>query len=790
VIGRNGLHRLALAALAAAGLSGGLGSAQAATVFAPVQPLGVPGDATKPDCASPFAPWNKSDMAAADLAMDPNSSTVRLAGQSDFMFSMLGLDLLPTATICSPTYSGLPAAFSGTTASRLPRSRVGRGWREIGNTFAEPAPLRPGDQLGIPEVDDAAQLRVAVTSGDDAPAAPVTFTDLSPGPSTVTVVRDARGVVARLTRADGSTSEGVAAVPVVPALNPSISGTARRWRIVTHQLPGTVVYANEFFEEEDGIGVAAADGRTVTVVDRGGRRRAGGDLILVTASRSAMRFQIQFCSVTGRKGRPVAMSCDPFGLSEFFAVAARATKAAGPVTTPAQAAARFSAGIRATAARAANAAPLTAVPVARSASMLRDPSHGGLVPLAADVNGDGRTDFWSEELSFSLGVSALTTTAGTVFVSGPGGLQPHRVQFSGPRNSAFEDDDFDSEISAIDDVTGDGIGELIVDLGERQAMIPGDRSWGEHGAPIITFDPADLDPGDRLLQPSSSSPGAPYAALDDVTGDGRRELGATDDFGTWQGISGSQIATGSVTRLSAIARAVPTPSALLRTRLFADTAPRFDPRGRVIAGQLVALSWPTIATRKAPTGKVTIAVRDALGRDVRPPATATVPGNALLLDYDRRSGDALLLAVTPQCTGWWRRDTAPRGCTQTVVRVRPDGSVRQTLAMSRASHSTPAAQTARFISDGPDADGDVDIILTQDGLELSAVESVKTGTVAARDFATAAPKLLSERRVGSSGLRFIAVVSPDGTRHVFVSLRPATGDRRPEGAIPTEIVWK
>lgn len=789
MIGRNGLHRLALVALAAAWATGGAAAADAATVLAPVQPLGIPGDATKPDCASPFAPWNKSDMPAADLAMDSGSSTPHKAGQADYMFAAFGLDLLPTATICSPTFAGLPESFGGVTASRLPRSRVGRGWREIGSTFADPAPLRPGDQLTVPEVDDAAQLRVAVTSGGEAPAAPVSFTDLSPGPSTVTVVRDARGIVARLTRADGSTAEGVAAVPVIPALNPSISGTARRWRIVTHELPGTVVYGNEFFEEDDGIGVAAADGRTVTTVERRGRRRGGGDLILVTANRSAMRFQIHYCSVAGRKGRPVGIACDPFGLSEFFAVAARAGKGASHAPS-APAIARFAGGHRATAARAATPAPLTAVPVTRSPAMVRDSGHGGLIPLAADVNGDGRTDFWSEDLSFSLGLNALATAAGSVFVSGPSGLQPHRVQFSGPRASAFEDDSLESEISAIDDVTGDGLGELIVDLGERQAMIPGDRAWGENGEPIVTLDPGDLDPGDRLLQPSSSSPGAPYAAMDDMTGDGRRELAATDDFGTWQGVASNQIVSGGVTRLSAIARAVPIPTALLRIRAFAETAPRFDPRGRVIAGQYVALSWPTLATRKAPTGKVTIAVRDALGRDVRPPATATVPGNAVLLDHDRRSGDSLLLAVTPQCIAWWRRGVAPRGCTQTVVRVRADGSVRQTLALPRSTRSTPAAQTARFIGDGPDADGDVDIILTQDGLELSAVDSVRTGVVAAADIGTAAPALLSPKRVDDGGLRFIPVVSPDGTRRVFVALRSATGDRRPSGAIPTEIAWK
>lgn len=789
MIARNGLHRLALVALTAATAACGASSASAASVLAPLQPLGIPGTNTKPDCASPFAPFAPSDMVAADYALNGNLDAEPTPGQSDLTYAILGLDLLPTATICSPTFAGYPQAFGGATAGRLSRSRVGRGWREVGSSFAEPAPLRPGDQLSVPAVDDAAQLRVAVSSGADAPAAPVTFTDLAPGPSMVSVVREPRGTVARLTRADGSTAEAVAAVPIVPALNPSISGTSKRWRIVTHELPGTIVYGLEFFGEDDGVGVAAADGRTVTTIRRGSRR-SSGDLLLVTASRASMRFQIHYCSVRGRKGRPLAIGCDDFGLSEFFAVASRAGKGAAPALPPSVA--RFLTSAQTDLARRATTtqAPLSVVPVTRSPGMARDRSTGGLVPLAADVNGDGRADFWSDEVSFALGVSALNSSAGTVFVSGPSGLQPHRVQLSGTAASAFDGEEFDSEISAIDDVTGDGLGELVVDLGERHALIPGERAWGEQAAPISTPNAADLDPADLLLQPSSSSPGAPYGALDDVTGDGRRELAATDDFGTWQAVASSDLLSGGPTRLAAVARAVPTPSALVRARQFAGTAPRFDPRGRVIAGQMVALSWPTVATRKAPTGKVTIAVRDALGRDVRPPATATVPGNALLLDYDRRSGDALLLGVTPQCTSPWRRGRAPKGCTQTVVRVRADGSVRQTLALPRSTRDTPAAQTARFIGDGPDADGDVEVILTQDGLELSAVESVKAGTVAARDFATASPKLLSERRVGSTGLRFIPVVSPDGSRRVFVSLRPTTGDVRPEASIPAEITWK
>lgn len=772
--------------MAAAALLGAA-PAHAFTITDSATPLGIVASAVKPNCASPYAPYDQADLVSAAMSAEGDSGDEeRAAGLDQLSFAGLGFDLVPTATLCTPDSAELPAPFSGTLANRLRHSRVGRGWREIGGDLAQPAPMLPGDQLTVPDSGDTAQLRVGVAAGSGSPAATVAFTDLSPGPSKVTVARDQRGTVATLTRSDGTTADAVAQIPVVPAVNPSISGTSKRWKLVTHQAPGTVVYASDFETDDDGIGVSAADGRTVTTIRYGRASRYSHSLLVVALNRSAMTLDMFGCGVrVSRKSRrPTAVACDSLSLADLL----HASTERSVTRPPAQRTLAISlSGSRTARAARVTTAPLAARPVTRSPAAVRAAVEG-LVPLAADVNGDGQPDFWSEARSASSYLTAFSPSAGTVLISSPSGLQPHAVLF-GQQTSLDDGDQFDSEISAIDDVTGDGIGELIVDLGERQALIPGSRSWTEGVGAITAPDPAALDAADYLLLPSSSNPGAPYAALDDVTGDGRRELAATDDFGAWQSIASSALQPGTTTRLASVARAVPAPSIVNRSRLAENTAPRFDPRGRVIGGQFIALSWPTLATSKAPQGKVTISVHDALGRDVVAPASTTLDGNALLLDHDRRSGDSLLLGVSPGCASRSYRERRKR-CTQRVVRVRADGSVRQTLALSKSVAATTAPQTARFLPDGPDADGDVEIVLSQDGLTASVVDSTLAGTVPGKSLPTTYDTLL-RHRAQWYGLRFYPVVAPDGSRRVYVMLGTASrGEASANAGMPTELVWK
>lgn len=781
---------LLLSAASALGLSSAAAATASATTIRDVaQPLSIIGNATKPACSSPTAPFETNDYLALG-AVDGNLDGGDPLPTAGVGYAAFGAAFVPTVVVCSPTFNDIPAPFSGTTKERLPRTQLGRGWRAIGSTLLTPSPLRSGDTLTIPELDDAAVLRAAISGADASAATTVSFTDLAPGPITLSVATDARGVVATLRRGDSTQDERVVTPTQPPALRPSLSVSGRKLTITTRHTPGTQVALTEAYGDRTVYTSADAQGvsRVSFKLSRRALRRPT-PYLLFAANPSTLELSIVNCETNrGRRGRVTTIGCGG-GLDFFSRLARTATRAlrGAPAQRPAQAARpsrqRSSAAARA---RVANPVPLQARQVPRTTET-RERQPYDVVPLAADVNGDGATDFWADDGGRGGTLNVLDTESpGTLLISTPNGLQAVDLL----RTDVADGEDSwsgDSEISAIDDITGDGIGELVIDLGERQAIVPGSKTWGTGTRRVAIPNPADLDADDLLLAPSVSSPGAPYAALDDVTGDGRHELAATDDYGTWQAIPSSALIPGRVQRIGMAARAVPTPGALLRTRESSSTAPRFDPRGRVIGGQLIGLAWPKIATRKDPVGTVRITVRDALGRDVVPPATTSVPGNALLLDHDRRSGDTLLLGVNVPCTTRSRSSRERGRCRQAIVRVRADGSIRQTITLPGGVSATAAPQTARFLPDGPDADSDVEVLLTTDGTTLNVAGSSLTGTVTAGQLGSAASRLITADRLSYDGLRFYTVVRPDGQRRVYAFISPARSYGRQQ--IPVEISW-
>lgn len=764
--------------------------AHATTIRDVAQPLAIVGNATKPACSSATAPFEATDylsLGAVDGGLDDSAGPTPPA----WAYTAFGAAFVPTLAICSPTYEGIPGPFGGNAHERLPRTQVGRGWRAIGATLLTPAPLRAGDTVTIPEVDDAAVLRAAIAGADAAAATSVRFTDLAPGPLTLSITTDTRGVVATLRRGDSTQDEQVVTPTQPPALRPTLSVKGQKVTITTRHTPGTQVAVFEPFGE---VAVyASVDAQGISRAKFRLSRRALRErrpYMILSGNAATLELSIVACSTNrGRRGRVVTIGCGG-GLELFGRLARTATRAlrgnAAPKPLQASRPARRSqAG--AARLRAGNPVPLQARQVSRTAATRkRLPQH--VVPLAADVNGDGATDFWADDGGDQDNLIGLldTDAPGTLLVSTPGGLEAVdlvRTDQDGDEDSWYGD----SEISAIEDITGDGIGELIVDLNERHALVPGSKTWGSGSRTVALPNPADLDDEDLLLVPSVSSPGAPYATLDDVTEDGRRELAATDDYGTWQSVASSALIPGRAQRLGMAARAVPTPGALLRTRYASETAPQFDPRGRVIAGQFIGLAWPKIASRKDPVGTVRITVRDARGRDIVAPATTSLRGNALLLDHDRRSGDTLLLGVTVPCTTRSRSSRERLRCRQTIVRVRADGSVRQTITLPAFIAASSAPQTARFLPDGPDADSDVEMLLSTDGTTLNVAASGLTGTVGATQLGTATSPLFTPLRLPRNGLRFYPVVQPDGQRRVY-ALIGASG-YSDGNDVPVEITW-
>jgi hypothetical protein len=801
-------------------------TAEASPVRSIIQPLGILSDASKPNCASPTAPYDEADFRAEGESDDDlGPGTVSDATYAQFGSAVLSVELLPSVTVCSPTFASLPGPFGGSVAGVDKTSRVGIGWREMGGTLASPAPLVPGDTVTVPEVDDAAELRVSIAKDVDQPAVTAHLSDLAPGPSTVAVSRDARGFVATLTRADGSTAESVVQPPVPPKLAPHVSGRPRQWKITTQQLAGTVLLAfasDDDSESGPALTQATATGPTSVSLklDRKNRGRHG-TVFLISANREAQTTKFYACRIgLTRKRSPYGVRCVPYSFLDLFGgevsssvnFAIKHVSGPRPVVSRAQARTAFQAALHrferaaaphranvgfrrrpltATAAAAAPAAPITVAITARAKRAI-DANLTNLRPLASDINGDHQTDYWTDNLPESSSWLPLTGgTAGFVLVSSPEGLEPPRVDVP----TLARDETSDSEISAIDDVTGDGVGELVVDLGERHGLIPGSRSWTSSTFPITAPDPADLAGDERVLALSGSSVGAPYGTLDDVNGDGLHELAATDDSGAWFSASGADIVRGALTRLPSVTRRAPVPASVRDVISWETTAPQVSPGTRIIGDQAIALGWPKLASTTTPTGTVQINVRNANGLDVRPAIQVSTPGNAVLLDYDRLSGDALLLAVAPNCLGSFR--AATRGCLETVLRVAADGRVKQTIAINPydPGKGAIAVGTSRFLTDGPDADSDADVVAATYRNDLALISSATAGVI---DPASVPQKQLP--RPGgrvyyyAPQLRLFPVVAPDGTRRVNLALTSTTaagpyGDY-PTTAIPGEVVWK
>ncbi len=786
----------------------------AAPVRAPLQPDAVVGAATRPSCDSPTAPFDGVDL--LNLETDDFESTeltdFEPALAAEAAAATTDGDLQPIATICSPTYAAIPAAFGGTVVASPRRSRVGTGWRELGGSLAEPAQFLPGDVLTVPDVDDAARLRVSVATSQGRPTAIATFTDLSPGPSQVTLSAEPRGLVARLTRADGSAQESIQQQPIVPALAPKISGRPSRWVVTTQHLPGTIVTMSRDDRYGDAALTRAAPTGTATTrlaTSASKRKRKYGELTIVASNRAAQVLDVQSCLVRLKASQaPRSMKCEAITTSslvgdfadeyllggQLSAAKAQALLAAAKdvlrdviPAEPTPSLARTRGQLLATARQegvpasqpsatrsAATAAPLVATVTSRAPSVTKLRASGIRV-LNADINGDGGLDYWTDSWNQYVSSPLRGDAAGVLLVSSPSGLTEHRVDLP-VQTFRLQWDSGGSELSAIGDITGDGIGEVVVDLNERHVIIPGSTSWTGSTFPIVAPDLTDLRPEDRVFAFDLSSPGAPLATLDDVDGDGKNELLAADDSNAWMKINAAAMTPGTLAHLPSGARAI-TPPAILSRLVRADPGvPRVNPATRLIGGQAIALRWPVVATKATPTGTVTIDVQDAAGRSTRPLISVSTPGNALLLDYDRVSGESLLLSASVKCTTITRYRIGGKGCRFTVLRVGPDGRIQQTVG-GQPSTSQLTHGSARFMADGPDPDQRVETVIAS-GIDSAALlESTATGGVKESALPTARLRRMPKRTYSNGPLRFFPVIGTGGSRRLAVPLPTVETER-------------
>lgn len=795
-------------------------SSLAGPLLRPATPLAVVAGGERPSCGERFAPLTSSELRTppssdqqltlelSDGVLPPSPTDVELGVADELEATTRSGELQPAIVICSATYPGIPGAPTGITAAKLDRSRVAPGWREVGSTLLESAALRAGDKLELPAVDAGAQLRVHVTSYDGGATTPITFTDLSL-PSTLTVTAQEGGLTARLARQGGATTDVVAADRRAPEPALSISGTPRSWQVTTQHLPNTAILAGLSPDEDPAALVrASATGTARFTLPYDGRARKSLQLVMFTTNYDAHLTQIVNCKLAvRRRALPTVEECRVnagtsllmgfvvlIGESVDEADALRATLA------PATAAQGLLARLRAASPRQPEAAPpsdravvqslaasraaaspvalpkLSAVP--RSSAMVRLGAYGA-TPLQHDINADRQPDFWTDLGGWGVPRKQRRDFAGYVFISSPRGLVPRRVKLPGGGADALNE----SEISSIADVTGDGVGELIVDVGERHAFIPSHRGLSQRTGPI--------DAGRRtgatrrVIAPSLSSPGAPYAALDDVTGDRRRELLVADDSGTGVVVDSSQLGGTGVLPLAAGTGGYRTPKEIT-DRHRRTQAPKGNPGLRIIAGQAITTSWE-LSTALLP-GRATFTVRDASGADVRAPVTLSTTGDASLLDYDRPSGDLLVWVAPAGCT---------YSCRQALLRVAPDGTVRQQLQST--SDDGLDLSSARFIEDGPDADGGVEVAFSRGGDGLGIVPSSLLGELTSSQLGTLRldPIVIGGKRYrASGGWRPLPLVAPDGSRTTIIAgtrLRLRRGvyvSRYPDvGNAPLRLHW-
>lgn len=761
-------------------------AAHASAISVPVQPLAMVGAADRPSCPSALPPFKPADLFArmpaytglyADWTNAGARSTELAAAASD-------ADLQPSVVLCSPTFAGIPGPIEGVTAATLGRSRVGLGWRELGSTLTSPAALVPGDRLTIPAVDDAAQLRLSLAPDAKSPTSTLTLHDLAPGPSTVEIGRDASGLTARLVRADGSTTQAAAAPTAAPKGKTRFDGTRRRWTIRMPQLPGTTMHievrSSTVFST---VARSSANASMLTAklkVRFSSKSRRRLRVITVAVNRAAHWVEVSRCvAKLDRQRRPDEFTCERVPMAELIrlmaddfisgarastetadllaavdrAVSPRAQRNAQKATAAHIDRARRGAAAR----RFQSTSSIGFRPYARSAAVTRLSPYA-LRPLAADVNGDGQPDFWTEQANQAAWQPPDKLISGVLLTSSPDGLTAHIVDRPDASSLAREFDG-DSELSGIADITGDGIGELVVDLGERFAIVPGSTSWTGTATPISARDIGPTNPQGIVVKPELSSPGAPLATLDDVTGDGLPELAVADDDAGWVSIASESIRRGSVTSVPSVAGAVRPPATLPRGYDFDRSGvPQTDTAFRAVSGLALSLRWPVVSSKARPTaGQVVVSIRDALGRDVRPPLTIPSPGDARLLDYDRPTGALLLLAQAYGCR--YGR------CARTVMRVASDGRATQTIAaVEKGTEGEAVLGSARFAADGPDADTEPDVVFARNTWAVAVADSTRTGAL------------------DPASLPVARVVAPKGEEEAWTELRMVPWFGAPDGS--------
>lgn len=406
--------------------------------------------------------------------------------------------------VCDPAAAGSGAPvghFGGNLLGRSGRDAVNSGLRALVAPPGEDgSSLTVGDRIALPELGAAATLDVAVHLG-----AGVAHARIGPFPSApVLLVLEPhpQGALLRIDLRDGAAIRQVVQAPRLVRPTLRVQGRGARLVVRGRAQPGSMIAIDHprgdgrdevFLTGFDAVGAAAANGRFAVRTARlaVGQRLATIDSVsLSTGSGASWR-----CRLRWRGERIAATRCGAARAQHAHLVTAigdtRAVQAR-PAPRP------LGAGRRA-ARQAGAAARVTTIGRVPSAAT---PELSGDVSIA-DATGDGRPELVTAGYAGDHALWASTTA----------GWQAVRLR----------EDPLTDPVALVDDVTGDGRGEVWTTQGRA---IAGDARWSTTARPTLDLrSSVSLGAGDLEVpsQPAAYEPNPPVP-LPDVSGDGRPEL--------------------------------------------------------------------------------------------------------------------------------------------------------------------------------------------------------------------------------------------------------------------------
>lgn len=739
-VARGALGRAACSVVAAAAtMLSGPSMAEAARPDAGPTPLGFTATAT---CPSSDEVSRIADERALASALRRSDDVP--ADQQGFVGTMAVFVVATTPSsavvLCDPESAAAGLAlgpFGGTVLGRSGRDAARPGLRALVAAPHEPgSSLTIGDQLELPEASRASSIDVAVRLGQA-----TTHARLGPFPAPprrVSILPHASGAAVRVALQDGAMVEQVLATPDVERSTLRARGAGARLLVRGRTTPGSAIVIDHprprdggeqpFLAALDGTATAAANGRfrarTAPLVP--GQRIATVDAFsLSTGSSASWR-----CRLRWRADRIASARCRARPATTAAAAASLAAGRPSPRSAADGSAARAVAAPRGVPGR---------ISVIGRVPWLATPEGEQDVSLA-DLTGDGRPELLTAGYA---GDHALWVSRA------PGWLR-----------LGLREDTWSDPIRLVDDVTGDGLGELWTSRGRG---ISGRATWSTQGGPPLDLrSTVSLGAGDLELPAEQDAfEPAPPLGLPDRTGDGRPELLIGDAAFSSAAFPLGQRTRAPLTWPGELTASIEAVAAAATGRAAALTPGPFG-RALLTSAGTAPLAISTVLRRTTTGWATDLEARTIDGTSWgNPPLrwTATMTGIARIVGGNVATGDVLVRSAT--CRG--------ARCTEHLHRLDGAGSP---VGSSLPLVEDDEAFAAVVVADGSDADDRPEVVVRSGSTGL--LRLWRSGDLSATTGAL--PVVLS----GDAALRTVGPIvswGPGGRPGGLVAFEPvARGD--------------